>query len=354
VKKNIIGPVLIHVVTQKGKGYEFAEDDAARFHGLGPYEIETGESVTKSLPTYSHIFGDTLCEIATRNKKVVAITAAMTDGTGLTKYAEKYPERFFDVGIAEQHAVTFAGGLAIQGIKPFIAIYSTFLQRALDQVIHDIALQKLPVVFCMDRAGLVGEDGATHHGAFDLSYLNLIPNMIIMAPANAEEFSEMMKFAANYWDGPIAIRYPRGSAKYIKKDLHPLTIGEYEIISKGKNIAIFGIGNAFNDAEILFDKIKKEFPEISPYLVNARFLKPLDEKFLNRLKKNVNTIITIEENSRIGGFGSIIKDYFSENNIKIHSFGIPDQFVTHGKMKELKKLIKLSPEQIFSQIKKIL
>ncbi|HHE38193.1 MAG TPA: 1-deoxy-D-xylulose-5-phosphate synthase, partial [Candidatus Cloacimonetes bacterium] len=274
VKKNITGPVLVHVVTQKGKGYEFAEDDAAKFHGLGPYEVKTGESVGKSKSSYSKAFGDNLCEIAKKNKKVVAITPAMTDGTGLTDFAKKFPDRFFDVGIAEQHAVTFAGGLAIQGIKPFVAIYSTFLQRALDQVIHDIALQKLPVVFCLDRAGLVGEDGATHHGAFDLSYLNFIPNLIVMAPSCAEEFSEMMKLAATYKNGPIAIRYPRGSVTFRKEKIKPVQIGKYEVLQEGNTIAIFGIGKAFEDVEKISEMMKKDFPKLKPYLINTRFLKP--------------------------------------------------------------------------------
>ncbi len=285
---------------------------------------------------------------------MVAITAAMTDGTGLNKFAKKFSDRFFDVGIAEQHAVTFAGGLATQGIKPFVALYSTFLQRAMDQVIHDIALQKLPVVFCMDRAGLVGEDGATHHGAFDLSYLNFIPNLIIMAPTNAEEFAAMLRFAENYQDGPIAIRYPRSSAFFRKKKIAPLELGKYEISQKGKDIAILGIGNAFHDAAKICELIQKEFPRIKPFLINPRFMKPLDIKFLNSIKKKVKTIFTLEDNSLIGGFGSAIKDYYSDTDTKIYSFGIPDNFVTHGKIPELRNLIGTNPEQIYKKIKTIL
>ena len=354
VKRNMTGPVLVHIVTQKGKGYEFAENDAPKFHGLGPFTIETGKVDQKKGISYSDFFGDTLCEIAKENKDVVAITAAMTDGTGLKKYAEKFPERFFDVGIAEQHAVTFAGGLATQGIKPFLAIYSTFLQRALDQIIHDIALQKLPVVFCMDRAGLVGEDGATHHGAFDLSYLNFIPNLVILAPTNAEEFAAMLRFAGNYQDGPVAIRYPRGYAFFRKKKIAPVELGKYEIIQKGKDIAILGIGNAFADAEKICELMKKDFPKIKPFLINPRFMKPLDTKFLNDLKKKVKTIFTLEDNSLIGGFGSAIKDYYSDSDVKIYSFGIPDNFVTHGKISELRKLIETNPEQIYKKIKILL
>ena len=354
VKRNIIGPVMIHVVTRKGKGYEFAENDAPRFHGLGPYEVETGKCIGKKGISYSNYFGNELCEIAKKNKKVIAITAAMTDGTGLVKFAQKFPDRFFDVGIAEQHAVTFAGGLAVQGLKPFVAIYSTFLQRAFDQVIHDIALQKLPVVFCLDRAGLVGEDGATHHGSFDLSYLNLIPNLIVMAPSNAQEFSEMLKFAAGYGEGPIAIRYPRGSAILSDKEIAPLEIGKYDVTIKGRKIAIMGIGKAYMDAEKVHELMKNKIPKLKPYLINVRFLKPIDRELLKKLKNKLDYIFTIEDNSIIGGFGSQIKDYFADSKTKVYSFGIPDQFVTQGKMDELKKLIKTTPEQIFRTIKKIL
>jgi len=254
IKTNLTGPILVHIVTQKGKGYEHAEDDAARFHGLGPYEIKTGKSKKKKGETYSKVFGNTLCKIAEKNKSIVAITAAMTDGTGLADFAEKFPDQFFDVGIAEQHAVTFAGGLAVQGIKPFVAIYSTFLQRAFDQVIHDIALQKLPIVFCLDRAGLVGDDGATHHGVFDLSYLNLIPGLLILIPANAEELSAMLKFAADYKDEPIVIRYPRGCANYLNSKIEPIQIGKGVIVHEGKDVAIIGVGKAMEDAEIVYNE----------------------------------------------------------------------------------------------------
>ena len=354
VIKNMIGPVFVHVVTKKGKGYEYAEDDAPRFHGLGPYEIESGKCVAEKTASYSKIFGDTLCEIAAKNKDVIAITAAMTDGTGLNDFAEKFPERFFDVGIAEQHAVTFAGGLAVQGFKPFVAIYSTFLQRALDQVIHDIALQKLPVVFCLDRAGLVGEDGATHHGAFDLSYLNLIPDLIIMAPADADEFKTMMQFAATYKDGPIAIRYPRGSAKLCENESAPLKIGKYNIKEKGKDIAIMGIGKAFEDAEKIFEKIKQDFPKLTSYLINPRFMKPVDNILLDELEKKVKTIFTIEENSLIGGFGDVMKRRFVNTQVAVHSFGIPDMFVPHGRTDELKDLIEVSTDHIYKKIKDLL
>ena len=354
VLRNMNGPIFIHVVTKKGKGYDHAEDDAPRFHGLGPYEIISGKCVHKKGISYSKIFGNTLCEIARENEKVVGITPAMTDGTGLAEFAEEFPDRFFDVGIAEQHAVTFAGGMATQGIKPFVAIYSTFLQRAFDQVIHDIALQKLPVVFCLDRAGLVGEDGATHHGCFDLSYLNLIPGLLILAPANAEEMKEMMFFAAKYNDGPIAIRYPRGSASFCNVKPSPLKIGKYDIRQKGKKIALMGIGNSFDDAKIIYDKMKQDFPEIKPYLINPRWMKPMDTKLLDEFKNTVDTIFTIEENSIVGGFGDTIKSYFSNTKVSVHSFGIPDKFVTYGSMDELKEMIEVSAEQIYNKIKQLL
>ena len=341
-KKNIVGPILIHIVTQKGKGYEFAEDDSAKFHGVGPYEVHTGKSVGKSAPSYSAVFGKTLCALAKKNKNITAITAAMTAGTGLSDFAKKFPDRFFDVGIAEQHAVTFAGGLAVQGLKPFVAIYSTFLQRALDQVIHDIALQKLPVVFCLDRAGLVGEDGATHHGVFDLSFLNFIPNLIVMAPSNAEEFQKMLGFASEYNEGPVVIRYPRGSAAS-KKNVPELQTGKFEVVKEGKDIAVIAIGKAMSTAEKLCEKLDE------PFLINARFLKPIDTEFLKKL--SCKTVITLEENSLIGGFGSLIKDFYVNSDVQVHCFGIKDTFVTHGDTEKLKELIGFTPEKIYDEIK---
>ncbi len=354
VNRNIIGPVLIHTVTKKGKGYNFAEGDASKFHGLGPYEIETGKCVVKKGLSYSKVFGDHLCKIAQKNNKIIAITAAMTDGTGLKDYAKKFPERFFDVGIAEQHAVTFSGGLATQGMKPFIAIYSTFLQRAYDQVIHDIALQKLPVVFCLDRAGLVGEDGATHHGVFDMSYLNLIPGLIVMAPHSARELEQMMDFAAKYNEGPIAIRYPRGSALVCDRELQPIEIGKFEVREEGKKIAIIGIGKAFLDAQIIHQKLHESNPRKKIWLVNARFSKPLDIEFLNRIMDKADYIFTIEDGSVVGGFGQSIKTYLSNSKTKVYNWGIPDEFVTFGTVNELKERVGLTANQILGEIQNIL
>ena len=354
VISNMTGPIFIHIVTVKGKGYEYAEDDAPRFHGLGPYEIESGRCCGQNGTTYSDVFGAKICELAQKNPKIIAITAAMTDGTGLNDFAAKFPQRFFDVGIAEQHAVTFAGGLAVQGMKPFVAIYSTFLQRAFDQIIHDIALQRLPVVFCIDRAGLVGEDGATHHGAFDLSYLNIIPNLIILAPADADEFKLMLEFAAGYDEGPVAIRYPRGSAKPAKTRPKPIVLGKFDVRAKGEEIALIGIGKAFREVEIISEKMKKDFPEISPYLINARWMKPLDEKVLGELEKKVKKIFTIEENSLHGGFGDALKSRFINSSLQIHSYGIPDRFVTFGTIEELKETIEVTTDQVYEKIKKII
>ncbi len=354
IKTNLTGPIFVHIVTQKGKGYEHAEDDASRFHGLGPFEIKTGKSKKKKGETYSNVFGNTLCEIAEKNKDVVAITAAMTDGTGLIDFAEKFPDRFFDVAIAEQHGVSFAGGLAVQGLKPFVAIYSTFLQRAFDQVIHDIALQKLPLVFCLDRAGLVGDDGATHHGVFDLSYLNLIPGLLILIPTNAEELSAMLRFAADYNDGPIVIRYPRGCAKYSDNKIKPIEIGKGLFIHKGKDVAIIGVGKAMEDAEIIYQELKTKLPDIDPYLINPRFLKPIDKDLLADIETKVHTIITIEDNALIGGFGSMVKSHFSNSEVKVYSFGIPDEFIEHGTVDQLKDMMGISAKKITKEIISIL
>ena len=354
ITRNMTGPIFVHVVTQKGKGYEPAEEDASRFHGLGPYEIESGKCVGKNGISYSNVLGKTLCELAEQNKQIIAITAAMTDGTGLTDFAEKFPERFFDVGIAEQHAVTFAGGLAIQGFKPFVAIYSTFLQRAYDQIIHDVALQNLPVVFCLDRAGIVGEDGATHHGVFDLSYLNIIPNLMIMAPADAEEFKMMLAFAAEYTAGPIAIRYPRGSARSCQIEHKPIQIGKYDVRQTGKDVAIMGIGKSFADAEEIVQRMKTDFPEIKPYLINARWMKPVDTELIEELSHNIHTLITIEENALPGGFGESMKSRFVNTDVRVYSFGLPDHFIAHGKTEQLKQLVEVSTDQIYEKIKTLL
>jgi 1-deoxy-D-xylulose-5-phosphate synthase len=347
VKNNMVGPVLVHVVTQKGKGYTPAEKDASLFHGIGPFDAESGEICTGA-ESWSEVMGNSLCRLAEQHENIVAITAAMTTGTGLTCFEERYPERFYDVGIAEQHAVTFAAGLAVKGMKPFFAVYSTFLQRALDQVIHDVALQKLPVVFCIDRAGLVGEDGATHHGMFDISYLNFIPNLVILSPSNAEELHAMLAWAAVYKDGPVAIRYPRGTAFCLGKVIEPFEPGKAEVIAKGKEIAILSVGDAFPVAADLVNLMKQK--ETEPWFINMRSIKPFDNQLLDKLATSCKRIITIEPNAQIGGFGSAVRDYLSEAKVKVTSFGYPDQFVPHGSISELNEMVGFTPEHIFKQI----
>ena len=350
VKTNMIGPVLVHVVTQKGKGCSFAEDNCTKFHGVGPYHEKTGESVGKSDVSYSEVFGNQLCRLATKHDDIIAITAAMGEGTGLTEFEKNFPERFFDVGIAEQHAVTFAGGLAISGFKPFVAVYSTFMQRAIDQIIHDIALQKLPVVFCLDRAGIVGEDGATHQGSFDLSYLQFIPNLEILAPTSAEELEAMLQYAYEHAGGPVAIRYPRGKALYNGKLTTEISTGKFEIVEKGQKIAIIGIGTGYLIAREIFAQLQND--QYDPWLINARFLKPLDFATLDKIKKNVDLVVTIEENALIGGFGSSVCSYLSNERIPVLSYGLPDIFIPHGKTAELKEMIGLTPDKIYKDIKK--
>lgn len=345
VKENMEGPVLIHLITKKGKGYSFAEKNVSKFHGIGPFDKETGLSSPANSKSWSEVFGDKLIALAENNNKLVAITAAMADGTGLNKFSQKFPKRFFDVGIAEQHAVTFAAGLAVQGIKPFVAIYSTFMQRAFDQVIHDVALQKLPVVFCLDRAGLVGEDGATHHGVFDLSFLQIIPNLVIIAPHTKEELESAIEWSANYMEGPVAIRYPRGSATISEKPAPEFVIGQSEIISEGEELAIIGIGSTVNiakeTAEILASSLK-----FKPMVVNLRFVKPLDLTLINKLTNEFKYVITIEENALLGGIGADFSALLSACKISVYSYGIPDSFVTHGHSTILKKTLGLNPEDI--------
>ena len=351
-KQNMEGPILIHVVTKKGKGYEPAECDAARFHGLGPFDVESGKSVSSKSASYSSVFGEKLCQLAAKNDKIVAITAAMTAGTGLTKFAQKFPDRLFDVGIAEQHAITFAAGLVTEGIKPFVAIYSTFTQRAFDQLIHDIALQNLPIVLCLDRAGLVGDDGATHHGVFDLSYLNLIPNWQVWAPSNGVELEMMLETAAAYDHGPVAIRYPRGNAIIAEREMVPFIPGKFEVVETGEKIAFIGIGKAFAQAEYCYKNYLKLNGQNSAYLINARSLKPLDTETLAEM--NVERVFTFEDNAVVGGFGSSLKDYFADKAAKVHSFGIPDHFIEHGEVSLLLDVSSLSDEKVWQQITDII
>ncbi|MBP7309764.1 MAG: 1-deoxy-D-xylulose-5-phosphate synthase [Candidatus Cloacimonetes bacterium] len=330
VQRYMVGPVLIHVVTQKGKGYAPAEENASLFHGIGPFEATSGKPVCSGKESYSAVMGNSLTALAKANPKIVAITAAMTAGTGLSPFEKTFPERFFDVGIAEQHAVTLAAGMATKGIKPFVAIYSTFMQRALDQVIHDVALPRLPVVFCLDRAGLVGDDGATHHGAFDLAFLSFIPNMMVLTPSSGNELSAMLAWAATYTAGPIAIRYPRGTALClpegsIPENYDPTTA---KTMHKGKQIALIGIGEAFSLAtEVHHELTEKGY---QPTLIQLSCIKPLDAQALNALAKTHSHLFTFEHGSQLGGAGSHISQLLSHANIHIRNFGYPDKFIPHG------------------------
>ena len=332
--KNIDGPVLLHVTTQKGKGYAPAEKNPVYFHGVGSFEVKTGDKVSskKSPPTYTQIFGDTMVELGKTDDKIVAVTAAMPEGTGLAKFSQKFPDRFFDVGIAEQHGVTFAAGLAIEGFKPVVAIYSTFLQRAYDQILHDVCLESLPVIFAVDRGGIVGEDGPTHHGLLDFSFLRSMPNMIVMAPKNGAELRRMMMTAINH-NGPIALRYPRGPVPHIHFDesTQPIPIGKSEILTSGNDLLILAIGSTVDDAlsahQILSEK------NIHATVVNSRFVKPMDADLICELAEKIPRIITIEENLLQGGFGSAVLEVLIDkgiNNIKVHRIGVQDTFVEHG------------------------
>ncbi len=349
VKYNMVGPILLHVVTTKGKGFSIAENNSSKFHGLGPYNATSGETEKRKLQNWSSSFGEKLVSLAQENKKIVAITAAMSDGTGLTQFEKKFPSRFFDVGIAEQHAITFAGGLATKGIKPFVAIYSTFIQRAYDQIIHDIALQKLPIVICLDRAGLVGEDGATHHGAFDISFLLPIPNLVILTPAYELEFHEMLTFASQYQAGPIIIRYPRGSINSDNNNHTSFELGRFNLIESGKKIAILSVGHALDLAYQVRQKLQEE-DNISAELINVRTIKPLDYDYLDSLKNKFDLVVTIEHSSTVNGIGQLISNYLDKT--RTLNIGYPDSFVTHGNVNLLYQEIGFTPEAIKEKILK--
>ena len=349
--KNIDEPVLIHVVTKKGKGYKFAEETPEKYHGVSPFNINTGV-VSSSTKTYSSVFGDKLCELAKNNKNIVAITAAMKDGTGLSKFSEMYKERFYDVGIAEQHALTLAAGIAKDGMIPVVSIYSSFYQRGYDQVIHDICTQNLHVVMCVDRAGCVGSDGETHQGLFDLSFFRIIPNIVILAPKNFEELELMLEYAIKI-NKPVVIRYPRGGEKGKSLPSSPIKYAKAEVLKKGKDISIIAIGNMVSRAIDVATILEKE--NIKCDVINMRFLKPLDEvTIINSIKKTKN-VITIEDNTIIGGLSSSIKELIVNNNlnnIKIKSYAYPDKFIEHGKVDELEKKYKLDLQSIVDDIKK--
>jgi len=325
------GPVMIHVLTTKGKGYELAEQNPSKFHGTGPFQLDNGQKIGNSSLSYTDIFGATLVELAQLDQRIVAITAAMTDGTGLVEFSKKFPERFFDVGIAEEHAVTMAAGLAKQGIRPVVAIYSTFFQRAYDQILHDICLQKLPVVLMLDRAGIVGSDGPTHHGVFDLSFLRHIPNLTVMSPKDENEFRDMI-YTALHHNLPIAIRYPRRDGlSDAKRKFNLVPLGQAEVLREGQQVALFAVGTMVQTA--LEAAVKLQKMAINCTVVNARFIKPLDQKLILELAQKHQYLITIEENVIAGGFGSAVAEFLAEQEItgvSLKILGLPDFFITQG------------------------
>jgi 1-deoxy-D-xylulose-5-phosphate synthase len=351
--KDMKGPVLLHVITKKGKGYLPAEENPIKFHGIGKFNIVTGEPAKNERVTYAKVFSDSLIKLASSDKRILAITAAMPGGTGLDKFARKFPDRYFDVGIAEGHAVTFAAAMVAAGMKPVCAIYSTFMQRALDNIIHDVALQNLPVVFVLDRAGLVGEDGCTHHGAFDLSYLNYIPNVVIMAPCDENELQYMLKTALNS-DKPCFIRYPKGPGLGVALDetSYVLPIGKSVILKEGKDICFLAIGNhvytCLEAARLLAEK------NVNAAVVNMRFVKPLDACVINEMLLKTKRFITIEENSLIGGFGETVKTFLYGSGAVVECIGLPDKFIEHGSLKILKKKYGFTCENIVKKALQIM
>lgn len=348
--KNKKGPVLIHVITKKGKGYRYAEQEPNKYHGVSKFDIREGIK-SSGVKSISAAVGEKLIDMANNDDRIVAITAAMPSGTGLNLFANKYPNRYFDVGIAEQHAVTFAAGLAKENLKPYFAVYSTFLQRGYDQVIHDVCITKKDVTFLIDRAGLVGNDGETHHGMFDLSYLNIVPNITVMSPKDTKELELMMELSLEI-NGPVAIRYPRGNYSYLNKGTYDkINLGTYEVIENGEDIAILAIGNMVEHALKAKEITLKD--NINPTIINARFLKPMDENLLHKLCKEHKYIITIEDNVLSGGFGSNINQFVIDNkyDVKINNIGISDKFINQGNIDKLYEEVGLSPEGIALKIK---
>ncbi len=348
--KRLNEPVVMHVVTQKGRGYVPAEKNPSAFHGVGSFDIATGESLASKSLTYTSVFSKTICRLGKAHPDVVTICAAMPDGTGLTAFKKHFPDRFFDVGIAEQHAVTFAAGLAAGGMHPFVAVYSSFLQRAYDQIVHDVCIQNLPVVFCVDRAGLVGADGETHQGIFDLSYLSMIPNMTVCAPKNKYELYDMLYFAYQY-HGPIAIRYPRGSAYEGFKNMRPpIEYGKSELMFEGEKIALVAVGSMVQTAVQVREKLLDK--GINATVVNARFVCPLDTECLDRLSRDHQWIVTMEENVLKGGFGEACGDYLlaKHEDVRLIHVGVPDVYVEHGGVDQLKKTLHMDADSIVERI----
>ena len=352
--KRVKGPVVVHVLTEKGRGYEPARQNPDMFHGIGPFDIKTGKPTQKKVcPGYTDVFADALCQVAAEEEKLVAITAAMPDGTGLKKFSQRFPDRFFDVGIAEEHAVSFAAGLALGGVVPVVAIYSSFLQRAVDQMLHDVCMQKLHVIFAVDRAGLVGADGETHQGNFDISYLSMMPGMTVMAPKNDWELKEMLRFAVKA-DGPVAIRYPRGNAyQGLQEYQAAVEMGKSEVLHSGCKVAVLALGSMVEICADVCSELQKA--GIDPTFVNVRFVKPLDTALLDQLAKNYSLVVTVEENVQNGGFGQHVCGYMEEHHpaVQVLPVAIPDRFVPHGGVDSLRAQLGLSTNAIAEKIKKI-
>lgn len=349
--KRFEGPILVHVLTQKGRGYEPAMRHPARFHGAGPFDVKTGLPVGKSNPTYTDVFSTVMRKMGDRRKDVAAVTAAMMAGVGLKRFYNMFPDRCFDVGIAEEHAVTFAAALSLGGITPVVAIYSSFLQRAYDQIMHDVCMQNLHVVFAIDRAGLVGYDGETHHGIFDLSYLGSMPNMTILAPKNLWELSDMIKFAVDY-DGPIAVRYPRGEAYTGLKEFRaPICLGKSEVIHEGSRVALLAVGSMVKMAEEVQKQLKERM-DMDAALVNARFVKPIDEELLRSFADTYELVVTLEENVKDGGFGERVLAFAEEEDLPfgVEIIALPDRFIPHGSVSYQMKQVGFTPEDICGRI----
>ena len=349
--KRFEGPILVHVLTQKGRGYEPAMRHPARFHGAGPFDVKTGLPVGKSNPTYTDVFSTVMRKMGDRRKDVAAVTAAMMTGVGLKRFSNMFPDRCFDVGIAEEHAVTFAAALSLGGITPVVAIYSSFLQRAYDQIMHDVCMQNLHVVFAIDRAGLVGYDGETHHGIFDLSYLGSMPNMTILAPKNLWELSDMIKFAVDY-DGPIAVRYPRGEAYTGLKEFRaPICLGKSEVIHEGSRVALLAVGSMVKMAEEVQKQLKERM-DMDAALVNARFVKPIDEELLRSFADTYELVVTLEENVKDGGFGERVLVFAEEEDLPfgVEIIALPDRFIPHGSVSYQMKQVGFTPEDICGRI----
>lgn len=349
--KRFEGPILVHVLTQKGRGYEPAMRHPARFHGAGPFDVKTGLPVGKSNPTYTDVFSTVMRKMGDRRKDVAAVTAAMMTGVGLKRFSNMFPDRCFDVGIAEEHAVTFAAALSLGGITPVVAIYSSFLQRAYDQIMHDVCMQNLHVVFAIDRAGLVGYDGETHHGIFDLSYLGSMPNMTILAPKNLWELSDMIKFAVDY-DGPIAVRYPRGEAYTGLKEFRaPICLGKSEVIHEGSRVALLAVGSMVKMAEEVQKQLKERM-DMDAALVNARFVKPIDEELLRSFADTYELVVTLEINVKDGGFGERVLAFAEEEDLPfgVEIIALPDRFIPHGSVSYQMKQVGFTPEDICGRI----